>query len=323
MFHNGQSALGFGMSPLMTNDAMQAALGFVISQTAHIERQVNMMEYPEIQYSSLIPVDFSAHPFAKSVTYYSGDMFGAAKWINGNADDVPLAGTELAKHETMVYTAAIGYGYGWEEIGMAQLIGRNLPADDALAANRAYEEFVDGVALVGDASKNFGGLFNNAAITPVNAPVGNWGGNGTTDATILADVNFAIMGSGAATKYTHYADTVLLPYNKVEFLGSTRLGDTTETIFAFLQKNNVYTAMTGRPLTIRAVRGLSAAGVGPSARMIAYRRSPDVLKMHIPMPLRWLNPWAAGPLRVIIPGVFRIGGLDIRRPLEVRYVDGI
>ena len=48
----------------------QAALGFVLSQTTHIENQVNEVIYGDIQYQDLIPVDTTAHPLAKSVTYF-------------------------------------------------------------------------------------------------------------------------------------------------------------------------------------------------------------------------------------------------------------
>src|SRR5690606_33856809 len=61
----------------------QAALGFVVSQTSHIEREVNETTYPDIQYPGLIPVDTSGRRVAKSVTYCSSDKFGAAGWING------------------------------------------------------------------------------------------------------------------------------------------------------------------------------------------------------------------------------------------------
>src|SRR5690606_40125940 len=77
----------------------QAATGFVISQTTYVERTVNETVYPDIQYPALIPVDTSAHPFAQTVTYYSSDKYGKAGWINGNADDIPLAGTELTQSE--------------------------------------------------------------------------------------------------------------------------------------------------------------------------------------------------------------------------------
>ncbi len=301
----------------------QAALGFVISQTTHIEQQVNEIVYPDIQYPQLIPVDTSAHPFAQTVTYYSSDKFGEAKWINGNADDVPIAGTERSKFQTSVYKAAIGYGFGWEEIGVAQMLGVDLQADDAAAARRAYEEMVDRVALRGDAEKGFQGLINNSTVSAANAPNGDWGGTGTTPDEVLADVNDALLAVATGTLYTSIADTLLLPFDKMNYLATTRLGDTSLTILSFLRENNTYTAMTGRPLTIRGVRGLETAGAGGTARMVAYRRDPQVLKLHIPMPHQFLRTYDAGPLYFQVPGVFRLGGLDIRRPGEVKYRDGL
>jgi len=119
------------------------------------------------------------------------------------------------------------------------------------------------------------------------------------------------------------ANTLLLPFAKLNTLATTRLGDTQGTILQFLRANNTYTAMTGQPLDIRGVRGLETAGDGSTNRMVAYRKDPQVLKLHIPMPHRFLPAFQKTPLYVEVPGVFRLGGLDIRRPKEVRYKDGI
>lgn len=300
----------------------QAALGFVTSQTSHIEREVNATVYPDIQYPFLVPVDTSAHPFAKSVTYYSSDKFGRADWINGNANDIPRAGTELAKYETSVHMAGIGYGYGYEEINQAQMLGMNLQADDAMAARRAYEEMVERVALSGDTQKGFSGLINNTSVTAAAVTTGSWTA-ATNEDLVLADINNLILGIATDTQYTSMADTLLLPYAKMNFLATNRLGDTQSTLLAFLRENNTYTAMTGMPLTIRAVRGLETAGAAGVNRMVAYRRNPQVLKLHVPMPHRFLPVYQDGPLNFVVPGVFRLGGLDIRRPKEVRYGDGI
>lgn len=310
------------MNKHVTFDA-QAAMGFVLSQTSHVETAVNETVYPDIQYPGLIPVDTSAHPFAQTVTYYSSDKFGAAGWINGNADDIPLAGTELAEFKTSVYTAAIGYGWGWEEVNVAMMLGRNLPNDDAMAARRAYEEMVDRVMLRGDATKNFNGLIDYPGITAAGATYGDWDGTGTTEDEILADVNAGILGIATDTLYTSVANTILLPPAKLNSLATRRLGDTTMTVLEFLRRNNTYTAMTSQPLEIRTLRGLETAGAGQTQRMIAYRRDPQVLKAHIPMPHRFLPVYQDGPLHWVVPGVFRLGGLDIRRPKEVRYIDGI
>jgi hypothetical protein len=48
-----------------------------------------------------------------------------------------------------------------------------------------------------------------------------------------------------------------------------------------------------------------------------------VLKIHIPMPHRFLPVWQTGPMKYDVPGIFRLGGLEIRRPKAVRYVDGV
>lgn len=306
----------------------QAAMGFVISQTTHIEQEVYQVKYPYIQYPALIPVDTSAHPFATSVTYYSSDKFGRADWINGNADDIPLAGTERSKFETAVYTAGIGYSWGWEEINQAMMLGRDLSADDAMAARLAYEEMVDRIALWGDDSKGFaGGLFNYPTVAVTPAVNGDWLNSSTTPAQIMQDINAALTLVRVQTNTVALADTLLLPYTRWDHIASTQLSSGSDlTILEFVKRNNIYTAQTGQQLMIRGERGLDEAGVStspPEARMIAYRRSPEVLKLHIPMPHRFLPVYQDGPLRWVVPGVFRLGGLDIRLPKEVAYVDGI
>lgn len=307
---------------MFSQDALQSALTFARSNTTHVEAGVNAAVYPEIQYPLLTPVDTSAHPFARTVEYQSSDKFGKAGWINGNSDDIPLAGTELGKTEKPIHMAGVGYAWGYEEINQAQMLGRNLPADDAMAARRAYEEFVESVAMTGDADKGFEGLINNTGPTAASVTTGTWGT--ATAAQILADVNETLLGIATDTLFTVHADTLLLPFAKLNILATTAMSaDASITVLEFLRKNNTYTAMTGQALTIRAIRGLDTAGAAGVARMVAYRRNPDVLKLHIPMPHRFLPVHQDGALNHVVPGVFRLGGLDIRRPKEVRYGDGI
>jgi hypothetical protein len=299
----------------------QAAMGFVISQTAHVEASVYRMKYADIQYPTLIPVDTSAHPFTKTVTFFSSDKAGAAAWLNGNADDIPMADVEMSQFESAVFTAGIGYGYGWEEINQAQMLGYGLANEKAMAARRAAEEMIDRIALEGDTTKNMEGLFDHSAVTATSATTGDWG-TATAD-EILGDVNDGLTNVTTATNNVVMADTLILPYAKFHLVASKRLGDTAMTVLEFMRSNNVYTAVTGAPLTIRAARKLDDAGVSATARMIAYRRSPEVLKLHMPMPHRFMPVWQSGPLRWDIPGVMRLGGLDIRLPSEISYIDGI
>lgn len=306
---------------LMTTDAMQANLGFVVSQTAYIEADVYRARYPAIRYPGLIPVDYSAPEWIKTVTYYSMDIHGKADWIADRANDIPVVGTRLAQDETAIAMAGIGYDYGLEEVNQALMLGINLSGEKANAARLIYERTVDNIAFTGDTEKGWSGLFNNPSVTAVSAVNGDWD-NAAPDETV-ADVNAAISGVFAATNEIAIADTLLLPSLKLQKIASTRIGDSGSlTVLQFLQQANVFTAETGRPLTIRGLRGLNAAGAGGTARMIAYRNSSEVLKMHIPMRHRFLPVQVMG-LTFQIPGIFRLGPLDIRLPAEVRYVDGI
>lgn len=307
---------------LMVGDAMQANLGFVESQTAYVEAGVYRTRFPAIRYPGLIPVDYSAPEWIKTITYYSMDITGKADWIGDRASDIPVVGTSLAQDETAVQMAGIGYDYGLEEVNQALMLGMNLPGEKAAAARLIYERTVDNIMFTGDAEKGWKGLYNNASVTAISATTGDWAT--ATEDQILADVNELLGGIYTATNEIAMADTLLLPSLKLQYIASKRLGDGNGalTILQFLQQANVYTAETGNQLTIRGARGLNTAGAGNTARMVAYRRSPEVLKAHIPMRHRFLPVQVVG-LTYKVPGIFRLGPLDIRLPKEVRYSDGI
>ena len=307
---------------LMVGDAMQANLGFVESQTAYVEAGVYRTRFPAIRYPGLIPVDYSAPEWIKTITYYSMDITGKADWIGDRASDIPVVGTSLAQDETAVQMAGIGYDYGLEEVNQALMLGMNLPGEKAAAARLIYERTVDNIMFTGDAEKGWKGLYNNASVTAISATTGDWAT--ATEDQILADVNELLGGIYTATNEIAMADTLLLPSLKLQYIASKRLGDGNGalTILQFLQQANVYTAETGNQLTIRGARGLNTAGAGNTSRMVAYRRSPEVLKAHIPMRHRFLPVQVVG-LTYKVPGIFRLGPLDIRLPKEVRYSDGI
>ncbi len=305
---------------LTVGDAMQTNLGFVQSQTAHVEAGVYAMRFPSIRYPGLIPVDTSAPEWIKTVDYYSMDISGKAGWTADRAKDLNMVGVELGKASSNVYMSDIGYDYGLEEVNQASALGMSLPGEKAQAARLIYERTVDNIAFTGDEEKGWKGLFNHASVVADSAPTGDWAT--ATEDQILADVNAVLTGVFTETNEVAIADTLILPSVKYQFIASKRLGDTGLTILEFIQRANAYTAETGQPLNIRSARGLNTAGAGSTYRMVAYRNSPEVLKMHIPMRHRFL-PVQIDGLTYQVPGIFRLGGLDIRLPKEVRYSDGI
>jgi hypothetical protein len=311
-------------------DAQAAALGFLTEQASYVEAQVVKVLYPDIQYPSLIPVDTSAPEWAKSVTYFSMDMAGQAEWFNHNAKDLPLADVSREKFERGIKMAGIGYRYTLEELGQAMMTGVNLSADRAEAARRAYEEFLDDKLLRGDSSVNWTGLINDAGATSVTAAEYVTGSttlwSGKPGDNIIADINDAITGIWTNSKQIELGDTVLLPpaeMARIATMPRATAGASDMSVLDWVMKYNVYTMQTGQPLMVRSLRGLETAGTSSSGRMVVYRRDPQVLKAHIPMPHRFLPVWQTGPITFDVPGIFRFGGLEVRRPGAVRYVDGI
>lgn len=314
------------MAYMFTNDLDQQALGFLVSQTNYIEPQVYKIKYPDLNYRELVPIDSSAPPWIKGVTVYSVDMVGKADWFGHLAHDIPLADITRGKQEIAVEMAAVGYRYTTEELQQSMMVTPmvNLQVDRAAAAKRAAEEFIHNTALYGAPQKNWLGLINHTAPSVIVAG-NNWttriGANQTQN--ILADINGVLMNIWMTSQTVEMADTLLMPLNAMNLLSMTQLPNTTMNLMEWVAKNNICTQQTGKALTIRAVRGLDTAGTGGTGRVIAYRRDPDIIKMHIPMQHQFLEVWRTGPMIFDIPGVFRLAGMEIRRPGAVRYLDGV
>ena len=314
---------------MFQRDAQQLAYNFVVNQTTAIENTVIRIKYPEVQYPDLVPVDTATgNEWVKSITYYSADMVGRADWFHHTALDVPLAELSREKFERGMEMAAIGYRYTLEEVANAMNTpGLNLTADKAAACRRAYEEFVDNLALRGSVPKNMQGLINSSLVTATTAPADGAAGATTfaskTNQQVIRDINSAMTGIATGTNWLYYADTILLPPAVLVGLAGRIIEYSSMTLLDWIKQYNVLTVQTGRAITLAGVRGLETAGLGGISRMVAYRRDPEVLKMWIPMPHRFLPVWQRGPLVFDIPGIFRLGGVEIRLPAAMRYLDGV
>lgn len=303
------------MSMIFDNTALAAFNAQLIAfETAVFEE-----EYDDIQYSQLIPVDTSAPEWVKGVTYASVAGVGQAKWINGGAQDIPNADITTGETTTEIELGAIGYSYTLEEVSQSQLHNFPLDSSRASAAHRAAEEFIDKVALEGDASKNMSGLFNNAN---VNSSVAAQPFAGATIEQTIAVINEGLIGNPGVKRSTYAKDTVLLPTSVLQTLGTQIVPNTSQTFLHHVMENNIYTLRTGNRLTIRDVNGLDTAGAGDTTRAVFYKRDPNVVRFHMPMPHKFL-PVQQVMLEFKRPGIFRIGGTEVKRTDSVSYIDTV
>lgn len=313
----------------------QQALAFVQGQSFKVNQRVYETRYPDWDFGRLVFVDTSGPEWAPGILTYTSDISGRANWQSGYAKDVPLADVSQSQSLRNFQLAAIGYQWNIEEVNSAIQVGSSLPDRRARAARLAYMKFMYDLTLKGSAEKGLGGLINYSGVTATTAPADGTGsvtywvdedGVGTkTPAQIVRDINLALQGIYLSTYEQEMADTILLPVEAYNYIASTPYSATTmETILSFVQRTNIYTLTTGQPLTIRTVRELStgdAAGTG--GRMVAYKNDGDFVKLHLPMPHRFLPVYQDGPLNFVVPGIFRTGGLELLTNAGMRYIDGI
>ena len=256
------------------NDA-EFVLSFARSQANVMNARVYEIEYQEMDYGVLIPVNRNIPEWASGMDTLVLDKVGEAKWQSTYAKDVPLADVNLNMVSTSFAEYAVGYQWNVGEIGKAAFSNFPLSTRRAEAARFAAEVFVWETALMGSNLKGWTGLINNAAVTPIPAaangtaaPTTAWvlnnGVGNKTPEEIVADINNALIGPvnlGTGIQSSILADTILLPSLALKYIEETPFGVTSpnETIASYVQTRNAYTRRTGRPLTIRELPALATA----------------------------------------------------------------
>ena len=288
-----------------------AALGFVLSQRTSLEREVLTRPYPEIKYATRVPVDTTANPYAASVTFFTRDVVGKAKFLNGKGDDIPYANTTMSKFEETIRTAGIGAAWSLEEIGAAAQLGIPLASDELDAARMAYERLVDDVVHIGDTGIGVEGLLNTTGITST-AAAAAW--SAATSAQIVQQVVDDFTAVRTDTLGMETADTLLLPIAQHALIVTKAYGaEGGLTIAQYLQQ--ALTALMGKPVTIDSDYRLAN-------KSVVYKRDPSALKLHMPMPLQFIPPQMVN-FEVKTLGMFRFSSLNIRKPKTMRYRTGI
>ena len=303
--------------------------GYLQSQRAYIESQAYAIQYGDIQYPRLTPVSTDAMEWARTIVHYTTDGVGRAEILSNRGNDFPLVDISRGEYAVKVEMVGIGYDYTMEELGAAMMVpGTNLESEKVMHARRLYEEFIDDIVLNGKSEHGWDSFMKASNVTVVNAPDGagsspTWASK--TGDEIIKDVNDILTGAWTDTRTVELADTICLSPSMYSHLANIpRSSYSDMSIMEWIMRYNVYTAQTSNPLRIIMLRGLETAGANAAnpGRMVAYRFAPDVVRFHLPMPLRFLDPqrWLN---RFIVPAIFRIGGLEIRRPGAFRYMDMI
>lgn len=320
-------------------------LNFLRQQTRVLSSRAFEVEHDMVDYASLVPVNTDYPEWASGVDFQVSDIAGSAKWQSGYAEDVPKADVSLLNVSADFAMYSVGYGYNVEEVGKAMNAGFPLTARKAIAARQVADIFCAESALYGGGHPGWTGLINKAEVTAEASPnngtasarawVNNAGVGQKTPEQIIADMNTLLMGppSTVGVLASQVGDTILLPQLAYRYISTTPFGVAAPgmTILQYFLANNVYTAQTGQPVTVKSLPALATAATYNSGgvnlagqgRAVGYRNSPGALEFPMPMPFRFLDVHQHGPLQWQVPGIGRVGQLTLIRSGAVRYLDGV
>jgi len=293
-------------------------LAFYLSQLSVNEAKIYQAKYRNIVYQEFVPVDTSDPEWVDEVTYISYDAVTVGKFVGANARDLPQSDINAKKSSIPVGYAGNSYSYSLDELRKSQAL--NIPLDTAKASMslRGFQEHCQRLAFRGDADRGMTGLFNNPNVQ-LSASVLNW--DTANGPQIIADANAALIEVWQNSAETHLPNVLALPSDRWATLSETRMeAGTDTTVLEFLKKNNLYTAYTGQPLTIKPNFELKTAGAGGTARIMAYELNDENLVMKMPMAWRSLAPQPQG-LQIEVPAEYKVGGVEFRYPGSAAYRD--
>lgn len=326
------------MNKIITAQDAQG-LAFVQGQAYRINARVIEQPYPSWDFASLIYVETEGNPWAPGVLTYTSDQAGKAEFLSTYGKDMPFAEVSQDMQMKSFHLAGIGYQYNIGEVNTTlAIVGGTLPSRRAVSARGAYQRFMYETTITGQPEKGLTGLVNAAGVPAVLATADGTGASPLwvnaagvgikTPAQIVRDINQALQGVSNATFGVVLANQLVIPDTALDYIAATPYSSTTmETILSFVQRTNLYTLKTGQPLKITALRemrvqGTAGAGAG-KGRLAAYYDSPEMVKLHLPMPHQFLNVYPDGWANFVIPGIFRTGGVEFLAPTTAYYLDGI
>lgn len=271
--------------------------------------------YPEFKARLFIPVSNEVDPGAESFTYRQFDQFGIAIILANYADDLPVVDVFGKEFTAPVRGMGAAYHFTVQDLRKSAMAGTDLDGKKAKAARRAIETLIDQIAATGNSAAGLKGFVNHASVPLVTPITGAWS-NSTTAQQILDDLNKLVNSIIILTKEAIIPDTVILDNTSFQIAASKRVDTTNnKSVLVSFLENSPYIKNIDQWHRLNLA---NAAGNG--RRIICYKRDAEILELIIPQEFEQFPPQAKN-LQFIIPCHARIGGLSIRYPMGVAYMD--
>lgn len=316
-------AYGFNSGGASTVTATE----LVVSQYDQVQQEFEDVKYPEVLYDKefdVKSVKTDINPGALNYVYRTRDIRGTGNFVNGNSNNIPRVGQVIGQVTVPILDAAVGFRLMDAEARRYQFAYQgSLAQDMGGIMKRAAEYHLERGWFFGDADANFRPYIDYPTVTK--SPVAAWA-NGTP-ADWVQSIQDGIASMYSTSKTVHLPDTVELSIGKFSMLtqafviGAGTAGVAVSAL-KYLQENNLYTALTGKPLNVTCLRYLEGQAVGGGDRAIIKDSNPDNYTLPLPLPYQLSQPV---PIALGVEGFaeYIFGSFHVKRPLAMLYLDGM
>lgn len=283
------------------------------------------IKFPEVKWRQLLPMmSGGPGPGHDAYTYTQINEFGEAEIVHDFADNFPSVELEGKQFTSQINSIGNSFSYSLQDLRQSALTGRPLDSLKAAAARRVMERKVDALAATGNTLLGTKGLTNATGIqavtittkTTANDWIGANAGAGAKGSEILADCVKLIQAVQETTKGVHEADTLVLDTKGYSLVTTTRYNDYDSSVVADVLLKQIPSLKS-----IERWSRLDTAGASSKARIMAYARNPEVLEVVVPQDFEMFAPQARN-MAFVVPCHMRFGGVNIRYPKAIAYMDG-
>jgi hypothetical protein len=299
------------------------------SPGAFLERELEYLlpkvletKYAEIPYAKLVPVSEEVPEGAETYKYEIYDHVGEFGLLADYADDLPTS--DVLRGEIINTIRGFGgsFKYTTEELRKAQFAGVSLEQRRVESVRKAYEQLANRLALFGQAGTGMKGMFNHPVVDKVVAS-GSASDGWFDAASVTPDLMLEILNAGItyqinSTRQVEQPDTMLVPYSvyrKISTTPRSTVSDTT--VLEYFLRTNSYIKDV---MPINELDPANSGGALSKERIVIYKRSPEKLQFHVPMPLKFHAPQQRN-LAYMVPAEAKFAGVALYYPKSITYVD--
>ena len=286
-------------------------------QLETISRRVVTIQYPELKASRLIPTNTEAGPADEYLTFRVWDAAVMAKTIGWGSTDIPTVNATARELTTKFFTVGDGFTVTQDDMRSANRAGLALVERYMAAARRGIELAREEVAAVGSPEIGTYGLANHPNVPVKTLPNGDWANAATTGEEIVADLNYLVNQMALDTNEILQVTDILMPVAQYQIASSKLIN--VGGIVGGMTALQLFKQMNPS-VNVESWNKLGTAGADGGARIVAYKRSSDVLEFlsavefeSMPVEYRqwqWYHTFRA-----------RFGGVAVYMPAGLSYAD--